>query len=152
MKLRKRGLTALVFAAASATLLMPSAPASATPGGSAVRPGAGVSDTDPGPYCTIVGTDRNDVLHGTPYDDVICALGGNDVVQGGGGNDVIYGGSGRDILIGGPGYDTLVGGPGNDLLIDTSQESWLDGGYGQDRCVGVRSTTFVDCERVTAIP
>jgi Ca2+-binding RTX toxin-like protein len=131
---------------------MPSAPASAAPTASAVRAAGGGSDTDPGPDCTIVGTNRNDVLHGTPYDDVICALGGNDVVQGGGGNDLVYGGWGRDILIGGAGYDTLIGGPGNDVLIDTNEQSWLDGGDGQDRCIAVQSSTFLGCERASAIP
>lgn len=67
--------------------------------------------------CTIVGTDRNDLLIGTRGADVICGLDGHDLIAGLDGNDRIYGGPGNDVLHGGPGNDLLVGGPGLDWAI-----------------------------------
>lgn len=67
--------------------------------------------------CTIVGTDRNDLLVGTRGDDVICGLGGHDLVAGLDGHDRIYGGTGNDFLLGGRGNDRLGGGPGFDAAI-----------------------------------
>lgn len=145
MKLRRQSLAAAVVAGASAGLLfLPAAPASAD------------SDpTDPEPWpriCTIIGSGGNDILNGTPDDDVLCGLGGNDILIGYGGDDIFFGGSGRDHLIGGYGRDEMHGGPGPDLLIDTQGQSWEDGGQGVDRCFGVVSTIFDDCERVIAFP
>jgi Ca2+-binding RTX toxin-like protein len=86
--------------------------------------------------CTIVGTQRRDVINGTRGNDVICAFGGNDVVHGGGGNDVILGGAGNDRLYGGAGNDRLYGGAGNDRLYGGAGNDRLDGGAGNDLLVG----------------
>lgn len=104
------------------------------------------------PECTIVGTPGNDYLRGTPGDDVICGLGGNDVLFGLTGDDVLIGGPGRDVLVGGPGHDELYGNDGNDVLIDTDGIGFEDGGRGNDNCVGVGGTQFVNCEHVVTLP
>jgi Ca2+-binding RTX toxin-like protein len=75
--------------------------------------------------CTVVGTDRNDMLIGTKGDDVICGFGGNDFIAGLDGNDRLYGGTGHDLLLGGRGNDLLVGGPGFD---------WAIGNQGTNTC------------------
>ncbi len=72
-----------------------------------------------GRQAEIVGTDKDDVLHGTPD---------RDVIWGGGGDDTIVGSLGNDLLCGGPGADLIHGGRGNDLA---------DGGAGvADRIIG----------------
>jgi Big-like domain-containing protein/hemolysin type calcium-binding protein/strictosidine synthase-like protein len=57
--------------------------------------------------CTILGTNRGDVLRGTPGRDVICALRGNDRLYGGRGRDLLLaaGDGGGDVLVGGRGFD-----------------------------------------------
>jgi len=82
-----------------------------------------------GATCTIVGTEKNDVIKGTVGNDIICGLGGNDTIIGLGGDDVIDGGAGNDTLIGGAGNDTLIGGAGNDTF---------DGG------IGLNTASFQD--------
>jgi gluconolactonase len=62
----------------------------------------------------IVGTRRDDDLHGTPADDLIVGRKGDDRLRGGEGNDKLRGGKGNDRLETTSGHDVLVGGPGED--------------------------------------
>jgi beta-glucanase (GH16 family) len=96
-----------------------------------------------GQACTIVGSDKSDVLRGTSRADVICGFGGNDVIYGLGGNDVIDGGSGNDRILGGDGNDWLFGGSGSDSL---------DGGPGANLCVIADHETTHFCKNVSALP
>jgi beta-glucanase (GH16 family) len=96
-----------------------------------------------GQVCTIVGTEKSDVLRGTPRADVICGLGGNDVIYGLGGSDVIDGGSGNDRIFGGDGNDWIFGGSGTDLL---------DGGKGTNLCVTDGRETKLRCKAVSSFP
>lgn len=89
------------------------------PGGGNNPPGGGKPNA-----CTIVGTQRGDILRGTPRRDVICGLGGNDIIRGGRGNDILRGGRGDDTLRGGPGNDILRGGPGVDRLVGGRGGTW----------------------------
>ena len=82
--------------------------------------------------CTIIGTERRDVLRGTGRRDVICGLGGNDVISGLGGNDKLLGGNGNDRLLGGAGNDVLDGGAGNDRLDGQAGADSIRGGTGTD--------------------
>ena len=100
------------------------------------------------PACTIVGTNRGEVIFGTKHDDVICALGGADLVIGRGGDDLIIGGPGRDLLIGSSGDDRIVGGTGKDVLKGKRGFDALVGGAGFDACwVGSGGGTTTSCER-----
>jgi hypothetical protein len=54
-------------------------------------------DLFPNP-CTILGTNREDVITGTPRPDYICGLGGDDLISGEDGSDVIDAGGGFDTL------------------------------------------------------
>ena len=96
-----------------------------------------------GQVCTIVGTEKSDLLRGTPRADVICGFGGNDVIYGLGGNDVIDGGTGNDRIFGGDGNDWIFGGSGTDLL---------DGGKGTNLCVTDGRETKLTCKTVSAFP
>ena len=71
----------------------------------------------------IVGTAKNNVLHGTPKADTILGRGGNDTLYGGAGNDVLIGGPGRDKLVGGPGRDVLRCGSGQDIAYADASDS-----------------------------
>ncbi|MEM7339570.1 MAG: hypothetical protein AAF467_13035 [Actinomycetota bacterium] len=95
--------------------------------------------------CTIVGTNRNDVLRGTNGDDVICGLAGrdrligrdgNDVLIGGPGNDTMHGDRGDDILLGGGGWDRMFGWAGNDTLVGSSGSDSMFGHGGNDVLIG----------------
>ncbi|MEM9654640.1 MAG: calcium-binding protein [Actinomycetota bacterium] len=91
---------------------------------------------DPGLVCTIIGTERNDLLRGTPGPDVICGLGGNDRIYGFGGDDILLGGEGNDRIYGGTGDDTAMGGPGRDLVNGDLGDDVLDGGDERDTMNG----------------
>jgi beta-glucanase (GH16 family) len=96
-----------------------------------------------GQRCTIVGTEKSDVLRGTSRADVICGLGGNDTIYGLAGADVIDGGSGNDRLYGGEGNDWIFGGSGTDLI---------DGGAGSNLCLRDTSVTTSGCKTVAKLP
>jgi Ca2+-binding RTX toxin-like protein len=85
--------------------------------------------------CTIVGTNRADVLRGTRKKDVICGLGGNDRIYGRGGRDTLLGGTGKDRVTGGSGRDSHYGNSGNDRLNarDRKRGDRVSGGTGRDR-------------------
>ncbi len=98
-----------------------------------------------GHQCSIVGTNKADVLTGTPGADIICGLGGDDTIDGRGGNDIILAGLGDDEVLGGHGHDTIhadggndlaVGGPGNDTMRGTFGRNRLLGGSGSDTITG----------------
>jgi len=93
-----------------------------------------------GSACTIIGTEKNDVLKGTEGTDIICGLGGNDTITGLGGNDVIDGGAGNDVIDGGAGDDILIGGAGNDAAA---------GGLGSDTASFEDSAKAVMASMVT---
>ncbi len=100
--------------------------------------GTGVNQLPTAPSnCTIVGTDRGEVLTGTPQADVICALGGADRVNGLGGNDVMRGGKGNDRINDKAGKDKLIGQAGRDTLNakDRRPGDLLKGGGGKDRAI-----------------
>ena len=102
----------------------------------------------------ILGTPRNDILHGTNYSEEISGLegddtlkaksdndtlsgnAGNDSLEGGFGNDLLNGNSDNDTLNGDRGNDTLNGNSGNDLLIDNAGNNLLVGGGGKDTING----------------
>ncbi len=68
-------------------------------------------------------------------------------VKGGSGNDKIYGSTGENWLYGMGGNDELYGGSGDDYLVGGSGSNLLDGGLGyEDRCVGSRLDTIINCE------
>ena len=97
-----------------------------------------------GAKCTIIGTQKADVLVGTYGSDVICGLGGNDVIFGSSGNDVIDAGSGNDRVSGGAGHDQIFGGKGIDFV---------DGGSGDNRCVREPADQkFKNCRVVKTLP
>lgn len=111
--------------------------------------------------CTIVGTERADILTGTSGEDVICGLGGNDRINGAGGDDVIDGGSGNDTLSGGTGADRIDGGVGTDNLNGDAGADLLSGGSGTDSSSGGSQADIcqedpvdrtADCESVTSTP
>jgi RTX calcium-binding nonapeptide repeat (4 copies) len=107
-------------------------------------------DLFPNP-CTILGTNRPDVITATPGPDHICGLGGDDLISGEEGSDVIDGGGGFDTITyaGSPhGVHAFVGinwgigtatGWGNDDLrfvegvIGSRYPDVLEGGGGDDR-------------------
>jgi beta-glucanase (GH16 family) len=96
-----------------------------------------------GAKCTIVGTQRADVLVGTYASDVICGLGGNDVIYGSSGNDVIDGGNGNDRISAGAGHDQIHGGLGIDSM---------DGGTGINKCVRDTSDPALkNCRAIKAL-
>lgn len=138
-----RRLARILTTAPAVLVLFSAAPTQAQP--ATEDPGSGWA-------CTITGGSGDDVLQGTPGDDVICGLGGDDVLLGYGGDDVLRGGPGDDVLVGGPGNDRLYGGDGDDQLVDTRDAGVVNGGAGDDMCVGVSAGTFSECERVFALP
>jgi beta-glucanase (GH16 family) len=96
-----------------------------------------------GQLCTIVGTEKADILRGTSKADVICGLGGNDILYGNGGSDVLDGGSGNDRLYGGDGNDWLFGGSGADFI---------DGGKGSNLAVQDRNDKTLSAKVVVRLP
>ena len=93
--------------------------------------------------CTIIGTNRADILVGTSGDDVICGLGGNDVILGRGGSDVIFGDGGRDIIRGGPGGDLIDGGAGWDHILGNQGNDTIVGGAGRDRVLAGKGSDIL---------
>lgn len=89
-----------------------------------------------GQRCTVVGTERVDVLIGTAGNDVLCGLGGNDVLIGGRGTDVLDGGDGNDAVDAGTGNDTVSGGSGTDRLTGGDGDDRVTGGSGDDTLRG----------------
>lgn len=87
---------------------------------------------------TLVGTSGTEEIRGGGGNDVLEGLGGGDVVIGGRGNDRSLGGAGSDLLIDWSGLDVLAGGAGADFLNarDFSRGDIVNGGTGQDQCVG----------------
>lgn len=100
--------------------------------------------------CTVIGTDRSDVLTGTVHNDKICGLNGADEVFAQEGNDVILGGDGDDKLFGDEGRDKLYGEAGDDVLVGGGGADFLDGGDGFDICRPGpgQSQQVVNCEKV----
>jgi beta-glucanase (GH16 family) len=97
-----------------------------------------------GAKCTIIGTEKADVLVGTYLSDVICGLGGNDSIFGSSGNDFIDAGNGNDRISGGAGHDQIFTGKGIDFV---------DGGSGENRCVREASDqVFKNCTLVRSLP
>ena len=82
--------------------------------------------------CTILGTNRDDVLRGTSVRDVICGFDGDDELRGLRGGDTVIGSDGRDLLVGSGGSDFLSGGSGNDRLKGGSDRDSLRGAKGRD--------------------
>jgi Ca2+-binding RTX toxin-like protein len=81
---------------------------------------------------SIVGTARNDRLHGTTADDVILGAAGGDKLHGGKGGDYLDGGKGNDNIAGGLGDDHIFGRKGNDRLSGDAGDDILSGGEGRD--------------------
>ncbi len=97
-----------------------------------------------GAKCTIVGTEKADVIAGTFRSDVICGLGGNDVIYGSSGNDIIDAGNGNDRVFAGAGHDQVFGGKGLDFV---------DGGTGKNLCVrDATDANFRNCSLVKTLP
>jgi TolB protein len=106
--------------------------------------------TEDGKRCTVVGTEKADVLVGTSRYDVICGRGGADKIRGGGGEDTIDGGTGSDRIDGGPGKDVLIGGAGADVLIarDGVVDN-VDGGRGTDTVSADRDDWVRNAEAIS---
>lgn len=94
-------------------------------------------------FCTVYGTEGNDVLTGTAGRDVICAFNGNDVVNGGGGRDIILGHGGSDTISGGAGRDAVQAGSGNDFVKGGDDKDLLRGGAGDDVLRGLGHRDFL---------
>lgn len=85
--------------------------------------------------CTIIGTNRGELLTGTSGKDVICARGGADRVFGRGSGDVERGGPGNDRITDKNGKDKLLGQGGKDRLnARDGHRDVLKGGRKNDRC------------------
>lgn len=106
--------------------------------------------TEDGARCTVVGTEKADVLVGTSRYDVICGRGGADKIRGGGGDDTIDGGTGSDRIDGGAGKDVLIGGAGADVLIarDGVVDN-VDGGRGTDTVSADRDDWVRNAEAIS---
>ena len=89
--------------------------------------------------CTIVGTDRGEVISGTSQDDVICGRGGDDEIDGLDGNDLILGGDGDDVIHGGLDKDEIYGEAGDDKIFGDDQRDKIHGGAGADVIYGGRA-------------
>jgi phosphodiesterase/alkaline phosphatase D-like protein len=85
---------------------------------------------------SIIGTARNDDLHGTNGADVILGAAGNDDMQGRDGDDYLDGGKGNDDVRGGAGNDRIFGRDGNDELEGQDGNDLIDGGQGNDELKG----------------
>jgi cysteinyl-tRNA synthetase len=85
---------------------------------------------------TILGTGKNDILHGKNGDDTIKGYNGHDTLYGAGGDDLLYGASGNDILYGDAGNDFLNGQEGRDKLYGGVGNDDLRGGAGHDYLAG----------------
>lgn len=103
--------------------------------------------------CTILGTDKNDVITGTPGNDVICAgrgvdringMGGNDIIDTGAGDDTALGGPGKDLIHGLAGRDTLQGGIGNDRMLGGKDKDKIYGQAGNDAIFGLMGPDILD--------
>ena len=115
--------------------------------------------------CTVIGSNKSDILKGTDGNDVICGFQGKDTIDGLGGDDIIFGGQGKDSIdagdgadfvkagnakdqvVGGPGPDVLLGGNGRDTLNaeDEAGGDELDGGRGKDTCLMDEGDTAEAC-------
>lgn len=102
------------------------------------------------PACTVLGTQRSDVLSGTSGADVICGLAGNDYENGQGGDDRVRGGRGGDTLVGGSGQDRILGKKGNDRLLGSDGQPLdrLAGGPGSDTCHVDIGDSVTRCEHI----
>jgi Ca2+-binding RTX toxin-like protein len=99
----------------------------ALPAGLSAAPGVRTS------ACTILGTQKADVLVGTNKADTICALGGSDRIRGRGGDDTIFGGPGADRIDGGKGRDVIYAAKGDDRIVGGRGHDLLRGGPGKDK-------------------
>jgi tricorn protease-like protein len=87
----------------------------------------------PAGFCTIWGTEENDLLVGTAGDDGICGEGGNDRIIGGEGRDALNGDDGNDTIVAGPGFDIVNGGSGDDTIDSRDGErDFVNGWQGTD--------------------
>jgi Ca2+-binding RTX toxin-like protein len=88
------------------------------------------------PVNVIYGTDRADVIYGTPGPDLIYAKSGSDSIRNIGDGDVVWASSGNDVVTLLP--NTLVTGVrlelnvGNDRVAGRAQDSYVNGGSGND--------------------
>lgn len=90
---------------------------------------------------TVMGTDRNDRLHGNDNLRFLVGGGGDDVIYGGTGFEYIEGNDGNDILYSGDGWrDTVWGGAGDDILVCGSGWDNMFGGDGDDIIIGSEGT------------
>lgn len=93
---------------------------------------------------TIVGTAKDDVIHGGDSNDDISGGAGNDILIGGAGNDILRGGAGMDVLYGGAGNDVLNGGAGDDILIGGEGSDRYELSDGNDRIIDTGSGSDTD--------
>jgi Ca2+-binding RTX toxin-like protein len=88
------------------------------------------------PVNVIYGTDRTDVIYGTPGPDLIFAKSGSDAIRDVGDGDGVWASSGNDVVTLLPG--TLVTevrlelNVGNDRVTGLAQDSYINGGSGND--------------------
>ena len=88
------------------------------------------------PVNVIYGTDRADRIYGTPGPDVIYAKSGSDQLYDIGDGDVVWASSGQDVVNLIP--NTVVTGVrlelnvGNDRVVGRAQDSYINGGSGND--------------------
>jgi hypothetical protein len=107
----------------------------------------------------VVGSKRDDFVHGDDNANFLDGAAGDDALYGEGGDDVLAGGTGNDddLLVGGAGVDTaLFAGPRADYDIqlgDDPGEVIVDGPHGTDTLRGVEWIAFEDgsLELATAI-
>jgi len=102
----------------------------------------------------VMGSDKNDALHGSSGADRLYGDAGNDELNGGDGDDLLDGDSGNDVLNGGDGDDLLDGGSGNDQLKGgNGNDTYLFGlGSGKDTITdeyGTNKIKFINGIRPT---
>ena len=102
------------------------------------------------------GTSASELLEGSEFADTLDGAGGNDTIIGLAGNDVLAGGFGADSITGGDGNDsiqgtttllvdeettpigadTLIGGAGDDSINGYGNNTYAEGGTGNDSLYG----------------
>jgi Ca2+-binding RTX toxin-like protein len=106
--------------------------------------------------CTIIGTQKDDIIIATAVTDaLIYGLGGNDVIQCGPGICKIYGGPGNNVMISGSSSTAQIyGGSGNNIFVGSTGDTLMVGGKGNDQfyagfshdvMIGGGGANYFDC-------
>jgi Ca2+-binding RTX toxin-like protein len=106
--------------------------------------------------CTIIGTQKDDIIIATAVTDaLIYGLGGNDVIQCGPGICKIYGGPRNNVMISGSSSAAQIyGGSGNNIFVGSTGDTLMVGGKGNDQfyagfshdvMIGGGGANYFDC-------